>query len=350
MERKFSVSLSGGAKTIVSFKKDINELSSALRSYSDNVFYVFDENSAKILPDLPQKCIILPSGEVNKNIESLEKIMEKALYYGSARDTRFIGFGGGVVCDMTALASSLYMRGAGLTLVPTTLLCMVDASVGGKTAIDYLGGKNLIGTFYPASEVLISVDTLNTLNDKEYRCGLGEVVKHAFLTKGDALFNFLEDNRQKIMERDSAILEEMVYASLLVKCGYIEKDSLEKMGIRSFLNLGHTFAHALESMKGYGISHGEAVAWGVGRALEASYRMNSLDLASMERGLSLLKDYGYDISYRIEKSSWPGFSSALKKDKKKSAGSVKFVLLSALGEPYLKPLDDELIYSLVVER
>ena len=349
MERKFSLTLSGGAQTTVSFVKGLEELTDALSSYQDNVFCVFDENSARLLSSIPEKSIVLPSGEVNKNIGSLEKIIGKALSCGSARDTRFIGFGGGVICDMAALASSLYMRGAKLTLVPTTLLCMVDASVGGKTAIDYLGGKNLVGTFYPAQEVLISTATLETLDGKEFMCGLGEVVKHAFLTEDGSLFDFLKDNRDRIMRREGDLLEDVVYDSLRVKCSYIERDPLEKKGIRSFLNLGHTFAHALESMKGYAISHGEAVAWGVGRALEASYLIKSLDKSAYESGLSLLEDYGYDVSYRIEPSSWTLFESALGKDKKKSGGRVKFVLLEGLGKPYLSPLDEETVRSLVVE-
>ena len=350
MEKKFSVGLAGGAVTNVLFAKDIKDLSNALSSYGENVFWVFDTNSARLFSSLPEKRIVLESGEVNKNMKSLEAIISSALSFSSARDTRFIAFGGGVVCDMTALASSLYMRGTRLTLVPTTLLCMVDASVGGKTAIDYMGGKNLVGTFYPADDVIISVDTLRTLPEKEFRCGLGEVIKHAFLSEDSTLFNFLSENRDRIMRKEKAALEELVYLSLSVKCSFIEKDPLEKKGIRSYLNLGHTFAHALESMAGYKISHGEAVAWGVARALEASYEENGLDESVLKRGLTLLTDYGYDIGYRIASSSWESYYRAIGKDKKKSGGKVKFVLLSAPGRPYLAPLDEHTVRSLVVQK
>ncbi len=350
MEDKFKVTLAGGETSSVIFKKSIDDLCSYLKAYGENVFYVFDENSARILPSIPEKSVILESGEINKNMESLERIIGSALSFGSARDTRFVGFGGGVICDMTALAASLYMRGAKLTLVPTTLLSMVDASVGGKTAIDYSGGKNLIGTFYPAEDVIITTECLSSLSDREYRCGLGEVIKHSFLTEDDALFLFLRDNRESILSRCDEVLDEMVYSSLMVKCSLIEQDPLEKRGIRSFLNLGHTFGHALESMKGYSISHGEAVAWGVARALEASYEENGLDESVLKRGLTLLTDYGYDIGYRIASSSWESYYRAIGKDKKKSGGKVKFVLLSAPGRPYLAPLDEHTVRSLVVQK
>lgn len=349
MEKKFSVGLAGGAETNVLFAKDIKDLSNALSSYGENVFWVFDTNSARLFSSLPEKRIVLESGEVNKNMKSLEAIISSALSFSSARDTRFIAFGGGVVCDMTALASSLYMRGTRLTLVPTTLLCMVDASVGGKTAIDYMGGKNLVGTFYPADDVIISVDTLRTLPEKEFRCGLGEVIKHAFLSEDSTLFNFLSENRDRIMRKEKAVLEELVYLSLFVKCSFIEKDPLEKKGIRSYLNLGHTFAHALESMAGYKISHGEAVAWGLGRALEASTFMDLVPSSFAENGISLLKSYGYDMDYRIGRGDWISFAKALMKDKKKSMGCVKFVLLSGFGHPQLMSLDNTLVQKLCIE-
>lgn len=349
MEKKMSLSLSEGKTSDVYFAKDIKDLSTGLSSYGDNVFWVFDTNSARLFSSLPEKRIVIDSGETNKNLKSLEKIIERALSFGSARDTRFLAFGGGVICDMTALASSLYMRGTRLTLVPTTLLCMVDATLGGKTAIDYLGAKNLVGTFYPAEDIVISIDTLRTLPDKEFKSGLGEVIKHAFLTEDPSLLSFLHENREKILKRDKETLNIMVEDSLLVKKKFIEADPRETKGIRSFLNLGHTFAHALESMAGYRISHGEAVAWGLLRAIEASYITNLCNKDLYDLAYAILKEYGYDVDYRIGRGDWIAYFEALKKDKKKSNGSVKFVLLESLGKPCLLPLEEKYIRAVTLE-
>ena len=151
------------------------------------------------------------------------------------------------------------------------------------------------------------------------------------------------------MRKEKSALEELVYLSLSVKCSFIEKDPLEKKGIRSYLNLGHTFAHALESMAGYKVSHGEAVAWGLGRALEASSCMDLVSSSFAENGISLLKSYGYDMDYRIGRGDWIPFAKALMKDKKKSMGCVKFVLLSGFGRPQLMSLDNTLVQKLCIE-
>lgn len=151
----------------------LKDLASYLSGYGRNVMWVFDTNTSNLFRQLPTNSIVLENGEEHKDLKSLLRILSSASDYGMARDSRFIGFGGRVICDLTALAASLYMRGCGLALVPTTLLCMSDACLGGKTAIDWDGNKNLIGTFKPADEILICADTLRTLADNEYLNGLG---------------------------------------------------------------------------------------------------------------------------------------------------------------------------------
>lgn len=348
MDKTLSVTLAGGATTDVFFTSDVKDLSLHLSSYGRNVLWVFDVNSAGLFSELPQNRIVLDSGESTKLWPTIERILSAAVDFSLARDSRFIGFGGGVVCDMTALASALYMRGAELTLVPTTLLCMVDASVGGKAAVDFKGAKNLIGTFYPASEVLISPDTLRTLSDREYLCGLGEVIKHAFLAQDDKLFRFLEDNREKVLAREKDTLLEMIRLSLAVKKSFIERDPKETLGIRSFLNFGHTFAHALEAIEHFSFSHGAAVAWGCARALEAGVALGVTDEAFAQSGLKLLSDYSFKIDYRIGRGAWFDFLAAIAKDKKKTKGSVKFVLLSGQGKPVLQVLDNRMIGRVVL--
>lgn len=349
MEKVFSVTLQSGKITDVFFAKDIKDLSSQLSSYSQNALWVFDTNTAPLFKNLPPNRVVLESGEKNKNLKSIERIISAALDYHLARDSYFIAFGGGVVCDMTALASSLYMRGTKLVLVPTTLLCMVDASVGGKTAIDYAGAKNLIGTFNPAQDVLISCDTLRTLSESEYISGLGEVLKHALLSKDEELYNFLVKEKDKILSRDRDVVSQMVKLSIEVKNFYIESDPEEKKGIRSALNLGHTFAHALESITHFtGLSHGKAVAWGCGRALDISYELGLIDNDFYTKANNLFNMYPFDMDYRVGRGEWLEFQDAISKDKKRMSGSVKFVLLEGFGKPVLKQLDMKLVQRTVI--
>ncbi|MBR1920221.1 MAG: 3-dehydroquinate synthase [Spirochaetales bacterium] len=349
MDRALDVCLQDGKRTKVLIAKDIKDLSLHLSGYGRNVMWVFDRNSAALFTELPEQRVVLEAGEIHKSWKSIELILSAAVNYGLARDSIFIGFGGGVVCDMTALASSLYMRGARLVLVPTTLLCMVDASVGGKTAIDFANAKNLIGSFYPAEEVLICTDTLRTLPENEYLCGLGEVVKHSFLTKSTELYDFMMANRDPILHRNRELVAEMVRMSIQVKADFIEKDPTEQKGIRSFLNLGHTFAHALESSGNFAsFSHGKAVAWGCSRALELGVLMGITDRAFADRCNKILRAYRFDIDYRIGRGDWLSFYQALAKDKKKLGGHVKFVLLQDQGEPLLTVVDPKLIQSVVI--
>lgn len=349
MEKVFTVTLQSGKTTDVFFADSIKDLSSKLSSYGLNALWVFDTNTAPLFKNLPPNRIVLESGEKSKNWKSIERIISAALDFHLARDSYFIAFGGGVVCDMTALASSLYMRGTKLILVPTTLLCMVDASVGGKTAIDYAGAKNLIGTFNPAQDVLISSDVLRTLSESEYISGLGEVLKHAILSDNEDLYNFLVNNKDKVLNRDRATVTEMVKLSIAVKNNYIERDPEEKKGIRSALNLGHTFAHALESITHFsGISHGKAVAWGCGRAFEASYELGLIDEAFYKKVSSLFEMYPFDMSYRVGRGEWLDFQEAIGKDKKRMSGNVKFVLIEGFGKPVLKQLDMKLVQRIVI--
>lgn len=349
MEKVFTVTLQSGKTTDVLFADSIKDLSSRLSSYSQNALWVFDTNTAPLFKNLPPNRIVLESGEKSKTWKSIERIISAALDFHLARDSYFIAFGGGVVCDMTALASSLYMRGTKLVLVPTTLLCMVDASVGGKTAIDYAGAKNLIGTFNPAQDVLISSDVLRTLPEGEYISGLGEVLKHAILSDNECLYNFLVENKDKILNREKESVTQMVKLSIEVKNKYIESDPEEKKGIRSALNLGHTFAHALESITHFtGFSHGKAVAWGCGRALEASLELGLIDEQFYKKAIGLFEMYPFDMSYRVGRGEWLDFQEAIGKDKKRMSGSVKFVLVEGFGKPVLKPLDMKLVQRLVI--
>ncbi len=344
-----TATLAGGLQTNVLTAESLPELAQALNAYGRNVLWVLDENTARLVRPLPQNHVILEAGEVAKNWQGIERILKTAIDEGLSRDSRFIAIGGGVICDMTAFAASLFMRGCQLTLVPTTLLCMVDASLGGKTAIDFMGGKNLVGTFYPAQEVLICTDILKTLPEKEYLNGLAEVIKHALLSPDDALQQMLVSESKAILSRDKDTLSKLVSLSLDVKKWYIERDPCETHGIRSALNLGHTFGHALESIGMFSSwSHGAAVAWGTARALEAGTLLGITDPQYAASAVRLFTMYGYDLDHRIGRGDWIQYKQALAKDKKKTAGSVKFVLLESQGKPILTPLDPAVVQKLVI--
>jgi 3-dehydroquinate synthase len=351
MKTMMTATLAHGQQSTVLVADDLKDLASHLGSYGRLVMWVFDTNTAKLFKQLPPNHIVLESGESSKNFTSLERIISAALEEGLARDGRIIGFGGGVVCDMAAFAASIYMRGCHLTLVPTTLLAMVDASLGGKTAIDYRGVKNIVGSFYPASEILLCIDTLRTLNEKEYLNGLAEVIKHALLSQDEDLYRFLLVKKNEILSRDVKTLEEMLMLSLTVKKWYIEQDPTETKGLRQMLNLGHTFGHALESSSHFSLfGHGACVAWGTCRALEAGVALGVTDKSYGVGATKLFKSYGYAIDHRIGRGDWIEFRDHLLKDKKKVDGKVQFVLLESQGKAVLRPLELQMVQQLVIAK
>ena len=347
MEKRIEALLDNGFVSSVYFTGKTDEMKERILSLDKDYVVVTDENTFTYSPS-PERTVVLESGEEHKNWESLERILSFALDRGMGRDGIFIALGGGVVCDMTALASALYMRGAGLMLCPTTLLAMVDATLGGKAAIDFRNTKNTVGAFHPASEIIISLSTLSSLPDKEFMCGMGEVVKHAFLSSDDDLYKFLFSNRDGIMARDTAVLEKMVELSLLVKKSYIEKDPTETKGIRSALNFGHTFGHALESITDYSISHGEAVVWGMKKALTSGLWQGITPPPFYLWCIDLISQFPFLDEYKVAKKDYEAFVEATKKDKKKSGGVTKFVFLKGLGEPILSPLTDDQIAAMIV--
>lgn len=300
---------------------------------------VFDENTRPLVGNLACAELVLSSGESHKNWVSVEKILNAAMELGLARDSVILGFGGGVLCDMTAFAASLYMRGCQLVLAPTTLLSMVDAALGGKTGVDFQGYKNMVGTYYPAQELRIWPGALKTLSDREFLSGLAEVFKAALLDD-EVLWQFLKNNKAGILARDPAKLQILTQASIAVKGRIVEADPKEK-GIRAHLNLGHTFAHALETISQFSWTHGEAVVWGIDRALVLSRELGlaSQDYLLEARGVFL--DYGYKLGDPKQDSA--ALLGAMKKDKKKAAGHVRFVLQKGLGDSLLQKVEDEVV-------
>jgi 3-dehydroquinate synthase len=340
MQKLFTCTLSE-RKTEVFTLEDPTEIA---RQYPQ-ALWVCDTHTQPFLPDQVH-FVVLASGETAKTWASIELIIRKAREASLARDGRLIAFGGGVVCDLTAFAASIYMRGCHLTLVPTTLLAMVDASLGGKTAIDLLGAKNLVGTFYPAEHLMICTPLLHSLNDTEFFNGLGEVLKHALLAQDTTLYQFLTEHQMAVEQRDSDVLDTMIRLSLMVKQSYIERDPTEQRGIRDALNLGHTFAHALESVGNMvEFSHGQAVAWGVIRALEAGVAQSITPKPFAHLYRSLFDQYHFATDGKV--ADIPRFMQALASDKKRKGNEVRFILMEGQGKHVSVPLPKSLIHQVI---
>jgi 3-dehydroquinate synthase len=238
------------------------------------------------------------------------------------------------------------MRGCRLVLVPTTLLAMVDASLGGKTGIDFLGAKNLVGSFYPAHRICIAPAALESLPDREYRSGLAEVIKTAII--GDErLLSLLEQQRESVLGRHPAVVQEMIRRSLAVK-GRICQEDPREAGVRAFLNLGHTFGHALESATGFdGWTHGEAVAWGIGRALSAGLRFDMTSPSFAARVRRLLSEYGYRREAPV---SYEQLAPAFGLDKKRAGGRARLVIPCEVGDVRIREAAPEDLAAAVGDR
>ncbi|MCL1814857.1 MAG: 3-dehydroquinate synthase [Treponema sp.] len=305
-----------------------------------NAIAVCDENTAPLARNLGIPWLILPAGEKNKNWTSVETILRFAKTGGLGRDGLFIGIGGGVVCDLTAFAASIYMRGAVLALIPTTLVCMADAALGGKTGFDLEEIKNLAGTFYPAGTILIAAETLKTLPGREWKSGMAELIKTAILDQ-DRTFTLAlldEFSNPALLQNQPAAILPLVKKTLLIKGRIVEEDPWDTKKTRALLNLGHTFGHALESTLGLGtISHGEAVAWGIARSCELGLALGITPPDRAETIFQILKAWGYDLALPeaagefMDKGTAGKFRAALFSDKKKNAGKLRFVVPAAFG-------------------
>jgi 3-dehydroquinate synthase len=276
--------------------------------------------------DFPAGEIIsIGTGEVIKNLDTVKTLYGKLVELSADRSTFVIGIGGGVVCDICGFVASTYMRGMRFAYIPTTLLAQVDASVGGKTGVNLGGYKNLVGVFNQPEFVLCDFDLLKTLPVAEMLSGFAEIVKHAVIADGQ-LFDFLEKNYKKAIELDPAVIEKLVYESLVIKSTIVNADEREK-GERRKLNFGHTFGHAIEIAAG--VNHGEAVSAGMLMASALSVEKGFLTEAEHQRLKTLLEKIGLPAGLRVNKES---VLDALGKDKKREGEAIHFVLLNAIGK------------------
>jgi 3-dehydroquinate synthase len=317
---------------------------------------VTDETVAPLwLPRLEQgfagrsfaRCV-LPGGEQQKTLGTLATVIDALVAARVNRDGLVLALGGGVVGDITGFAAATYQRGIAFVQLPTTLLAQVDASVGGKTGVNHPGGKNLVGAFHQPSAVITDTDTLGTLPDRELRAGFAEIVKAALVA--DATFySWLEDHADGVLARDPAALEHAIRRACEIKAAIVAEDERE-VGRRMVLNLGHSFAHAIEAGAGYGrVLHGEAVAAGLVLAAELSARMGLLPGADAMRVRELLLRAGLPVDPpRLGRAR---MLELMGMDKKVADGMLRLVLLDGIGAPTISadyPAD--VLDALLAER
>ncbi|MDG2460662.1 MAG: 3-dehydroquinate synthase [Luminiphilus sp.] len=275
----------------------------------------------------------LPAGEQHKHMGTVQQILDAALGDRHERQSLFIALGGGVIGDMTGFAAACFLRGADFIQVPTTLLAQVDSSVGGKTGVNHAMGKNLIGAFHQPRRVVVDLDTLGTLPEREYVAGLAEVIKYG-LIRDSAFFDWLIQHASDLKARHLETVATAVRRSCEVKAAVVAEDERES-GARAHLNFGHTFGHAIERIQGYGQwLHGEAVAAGMVMAARLSSARGAIEPATVAQLIDFNQSLGLPIGPP------PGVTAsklldAMSSDKKVAAGKVRYILLQRLGSPVI---------------
>ncbi|SDY71756.1 3-dehydroquinate synthase [Lysobacter sp. yr284] len=289
---------------------------------------------AQARPELSVATFAIPPGEHEKTLERFSQCLHALSELGATRDATVIALGGGVVGDLAGFAAACWMRGIDCVQLPTTLLAMVDSSVGGKTAVDLPSGKNLVGAFHPPRAVIADTAALRTLPDRELRAGLAEVVKYGAIFDAGFL-DWLESHAEALLARDDAALAEAIARSCAFKADVVARDPYER-GDRAMLNFGHTFGHAIETEQGYagtsgdGLNHGEAVAVGMVLAARLSAALGRAGAADAERLQRLLERLGLPV--RIPTGLDPqALLARMRLDKKADASGLRFVLWDRAG-------------------
>jgi len=336
-----------------SFEGLADELT-ALNCYNRKVCIVTETKVASYYLEIVRQAIepvckelitfVFPEGEASKNLDTVRGLYEHLIKNKFDRKDLLLALGGGVTGDLTGFAAATYLRGIDFVQVPTTLLSQVDSSIGGKTGVDFDSYKNMVGAFHMPKLVYVNIDTLTTLPEREFNCGLGEIIKHG-LIKSKEYLAFISSHREQIKERDPEILKEMIYASCMIKKGVVERDPKEQ-GERAMLNFGHTLGHAIEKKMDFAMLHGECVALGSVIALYISYQMGRITKEEYEENRALIEWFEYPALPS-------GISSdelveITKVDKKMENGFVKFIVLKNIGEAEIvKTVTDDMMKEAV---
>jgi 3-dehydroquinate synthase len=305
---------------------------------SAKTIYITDENvfAAHQKQFRNRETIVLKAGEQYKIQATVDSIIEQLIAMEADRKTVLVGVGGGVVTDLTGYVASIYMRGVRFGFIPTSLLAMVDASIGGKNGIDVGVYKNMVGVIRQPSFLLFDATFLQTLPDEEWKNGFAEIIKHASI-KDAAMFKQLEQNNVTVYQKKRKELTALIQRNALLKTKVVVNDEFEK-GDRKLLNFGHTLGHALENQ--YDLSHGQAISIGMAYASSLSEKMNGFKNA--DRVVGLLDRYGLPTSTHFDKDK---VINVLKMDKKKTKNSIHFILLEKIGKSSIREISIQQLYE-----
>jgi 3-dehydroquinate synthase len=311
-----------------------------------NVAPLYLERVRNALAGKQVHALVIPAGEQEKTLARFGEAMAALAAAGASRDVTVLALGGGVVGDLAGFAAACWMRGARFVQLPTTLLAMVDSSVGGKTAVDLPAGKNLVGAFHQPVAVRADLDTLATLPARELRAGLAEVVKAAAIADA-RFFAWLEANAEDLAAGDEALLAHAISTAIAFKAGVVSRDERER-GERMLLNLGHTFGHAIETAQGYGgLLHGEAVAVGMVLAANLSAQLGLAPVEDLQRLRALLTRLGLPSVVPAELDAAKVLAN-MRLDKKSVSGALRLVLWRGIGRAEVVPdlTDDQVLRAL----
>lgn len=289
---------------------------------------------------------VFEAGEKSKNLDTVKGIYRFLMTHNVERNDVIIAFGGGVVGDIAGFAAATYLRGIKFVQVPTTLLAQVDSSVGGKVGVNFDNTKNIIGAFYQPEFVYINTSTLRTLPIREIRSGLAEVIIHCIIND-NCLFEYIDAHIARIFQHDNAVLEHVIGKSCSIKISVVEQDEKDH-GIRAVLNFGHTIGHAIESVSGFELSHGECVAIGAVGAFKIARSMGLIGKEAENRVIQVLKKIG--LPYFLEGLDVDRVFSQMLHDKKVLNNTLKFILPKDIGKVIQQVIEDEnLIRSVLKE-
>jgi 3-dehydroquinate synthase len=297
---------------------------------NETIAPLYLQSIEKVLVDVSYETLILPDGETYKSLDSFNEVVSRLMEKKFSRTCLLIALGGGVIGDLTGFVAACYQRGVKFIQIPTTLLAQVDSSVGGKTAVNHVLGKNMIGAFHQPVAVLADTDTLSTLPDREFSAGLAEVIKYGII-RDKEFYSWLEDNIELIMQRDNDAMEYCIERSCINKAEVVAEDETES-GIRAILNLGHTFGHAIETALNYKEwLHGEAVGCGMLMAADLSRRLGLLEEDKVNSIRSILERTNLPTSIHENVKADQMFEN-MKVDKKSRDGVLYLILLNDIGE------------------
>lgn len=303
-----------------------------------NSIFITDQNVFRLYKPLfnQKKVIVIAAGEENKTQSTVNEIIRQLLAFEADRNSMLIGVGGGVITDITGFVASIYMRGVSFAFLPTSLLAMVDASIGGKNGIDVGVYKNMVGTIRQPSFIFFDPEFLMTLPESEWINGFAEIIKHAAIKDAD-MFHQLEKNDLAYYQKHTNCLSELIRRNALLKTSVVQNDEFEK-GERKLLNFGHTLGHAIENL--YSIPHGKAVSVGMAFAARLSEKITGFN--EIDRVIRILQKYHLPTSFDYDKEK---VIEVLKKDKKKTRDSIHYILLEKIGAAVIKELTIEEIHE-----